>query len=73
MNTSISYAIFKGLDIPKHAEPAYPSEAWGDGWGEFLKATSTGLGKKCVKYFFMNLVTIVDQKKVCNYKLLKSL
>ncbi|XP_013379842.1 putative ammonium transporter 1 isoform X2 [Lingula anatina] len=22
----------KGLDIPKHGEPAYPSEAWGDGW-----------------------------------------
>ncbi|XP_013415373.1 putative ammonium transporter 1 [Lingula anatina] len=22
----------RGLDVPKHGEPAYPSEAWGDGW-----------------------------------------
>ncbi|XP_067935200.1 putative ammonium transporter 1 isoform X2 [Watersipora subatra] len=34
----------KGLDIPKHGEPAYPSEAWGDGWGEFLQASHEGLG-----------------------------
>ena len=34
-----------GLDIPKHAEPAYPAEAWGDGWGDFIKASSNGLGK----------------------------
>ncbi|XP_062589068.1 putative ammonium transporter 1 [Saccostrea cucullata] len=24
----------KGLDIPKHGEPAYPAEAYGHGWGE---------------------------------------
>ncbi|KAK3102396.1 hypothetical protein FSP39_011122 [Pinctada imbricata] len=24
----------KGLDIPKHGEPAYPTEAYGHGWGE---------------------------------------
>jgi len=34
----------KGLDIPKHGEPAYPAEAWGDGWGDFLKYSSNGLG-----------------------------
>lgn len=25
---------FRGLDIPKHGEPAYPAEAYGHGWGE---------------------------------------
>ena len=24
----------KGLDIPKHAEPAYPVESWGSGWDD---------------------------------------
>ncbi|XP_076114294.1 putative ammonium transporter 1 isoform X1 [Mytilus galloprovincialis] len=24
----------KGLDIPKHGEPAYPAESYGHGWGE---------------------------------------
>ncbi|XP_055998053.1 putative ammonium transporter 1 [Ostrea edulis] len=27
-------AEMKGLDIPKHGEPAYPAEAYGHGWGE---------------------------------------
>ena len=29
----ISYNL-TGLDIPKHGEAAYPSEAYGHGWGE---------------------------------------
>lgn len=36
---------FSGLDIPKHGEPAYPAEAWGDGWGNFLHVSGAGLGK----------------------------
>ena len=26
--------IASGLDIPKHGEPAYPLESYGDGWTE---------------------------------------
>ncbi|KAJ8306768.1 hypothetical protein KUTeg_015680, partial [Tegillarca granosa] len=32
---------YKGLDIPKHGEPAYPFEAYGHGWGEKGDALST--------------------------------
>ena len=27
------FLIILGLDIPKHGEPAYPLESYGDGWG----------------------------------------
>ena len=43
-----------GLDVPKHGEPAYPSEAFGDGWGNYLDSnmspvTSNGKhGKKTI-------------------------
>ena len=40
----LSYFL-PGLDIPKHGEPAYPAEAWGDGWGSFLAVSDSGLGK----------------------------
>ncbi len=28
----LSVLPLQGLDIPKHAEPAYPMDAYGDGW-----------------------------------------
>ncbi|XP_011442564.3 putative ammonium transporter 1 [Magallana gigas] len=35
----------KGLDIPKHGEPAYPAEAYGHGWGEKGDTLFTMVGK----------------------------
>ena len=29
----LKFLFFLGLDIPKHGEPAYPLESYGDGWG----------------------------------------
>ncbi|XP_060080863.1 putative ammonium transporter 1 [Ylistrum balloti] len=33
LRVSFEYEL-KGLDIPKHGEPAYPVESYGHGWGE---------------------------------------
>ena len=32
--------FFLGLDIPKHGEPAYPLESYGDGWGSGKSPTA---------------------------------
>ncbi|XP_028414397.1 putative ammonium transporter 1 [Dendronephthya gigantea] len=37
----------KGLDVPKHGEPAYPYSSYGDGWGENppkVNGNSNGIG-----------------------------
>ncbi|KAH3883459.1 hypothetical protein DPMN_007416 [Dreissena polymorpha] len=51
----------KGLDIPKHGETAYPSEAYGHGWGE-KGDTLVGLvrdaTKTCLKVMGPNEVRI---------------
>ena len=44
-----------GLDIPKHAEPAYPVEAYGHGWGEkgdALKSITKLAAKNMAKFNF---------------------
>ena len=51
MSSKNANFVFSGLDIPKHGEPAYPAKAWGDGWGEFLKASHHGLGR-----FYANIL-----------------
>ena len=32
-NIQLRFLFILGLDIPKHGEPAYPLESYGDGWG----------------------------------------